>query len=116
MAVTVLAVLVQILVWGSAPTSGTGGSALPGLRPGFGTSYAIALLLVELGYCLYFGLKNTAVAVLVAAAVVDVVFWSAYLAGLRFAIGAAAAMTAAFGAVALGVGVWWPRPGPGRSR
>jgi hypothetical protein len=99
----VLSVTVQVFVWGT--TSGGGGALLPGLRPVFGVAYAAVVLAVELGYCAYHGLRDAAVAVVVTAAVVDLLFWAARLGGLHFPTGAAAALTAGFGAVALGAGV-----------
>jgi hypothetical protein len=108
-----LALAVQVFVWGTAPRSGSGGALVPGLRAELGTPYAVVLLAIEVGLCLYFGLRDVAVMVLTAGALVDVVFWAAHLDGLRFAFGGAAAMTAAFGSVALGAGVW-RRPRAGR--
>lgn len=100
-----LAVAVQVLVWG-APSSRSGGALLARLRPDFGTAYAVVMLLVELGMCLVSGFAQVAVWVLGTGAVLDLVFWVAHAAGLRFAVGAAAAMTAAFGSVGLNAGLW----------
>lgn len=96
----------QVFVWGAAPSSGSAGALLPGLRPDFGTVYAAVLLVVELALCLLWRLGEVAVWVLGAGALVDLVFWVAHLAGLHFPVGAAASMTAAFGSVALGAGIW----------
>lgn len=104
-AMMVLAAAVQLLVWGRAPTSGSGGAMLPGLRPTFGIAYGAVLLGLELAFCAYHGLRHGAAVVLVSAAAVDVLFWMARLGGLHFPTGAAAALTAGFGAVALGAGV-----------
>jgi hypothetical protein len=108
--VLVLAVAVQVFVWGRAPASSNGGSLLPGMRPVFGTAYAVILLGVELALCLAARRRDSATWVLVTAAGVDVVFWSAHAAGARFALQGAAAMTAAFGAVAMTGSLWWRRP------
>jgi hypothetical protein len=108
--VLVLAVCVQVFVWGRASASSDGGALLPGLRSTFGTAYAAILLGVELAICLAARRRESAVWVLVAAAAVDVVFWSAHGAGVRFALPGAAAMTAAFGAVAMAGSLWWRRP------
>lgn len=109
--VLALAVVVQVLVWGSAPASGSGGSLLPGLRPAFGTAYAAVLVAAEVALCLWFRLTDAAVTVLVTGAAVDAVLWLAHVAGARFALGAGASMTAAFGAVALAASLWrWRQP------
>src|SRR5579863_4705123 len=76
--VLVVALAVQVFVWGRAPASSNGGSLLPGLRSVFGTAYAAILLGVELAMCLAARRSDSAVWVLVAAAAVDVVFWSAH--------------------------------------
>jgi hypothetical protein len=107
-----LALCVQVLVWGTAPSSGRGGALLPGLRPAFGVAYAGALVAVELLLCLWFRMADAAVGVLVTGAAVDLVFWSAHLAGARFALGGAASLTAASGMVALTAWVSWRRPAP----
>lgn len=100
-----LAALVQALVWGTAPATGTGGAVLPALRPVFGLAYAAVLIALELAFCAYQRLPQGAVAVLVSAAGIDVVFWAARLGGMQFPTGAAAALTSGFGAVILGAGV-----------
>lgn len=100
-----LAVVVQAGVWGSAPASGGGGSLLPGLRPVFGIAYGVILLAAEVGVCLLYRVRNGVAAVLVSAAAVDVVFWLARLAGAHFPTGAAAALTAGFGALVLAAGL-----------
>lgn len=110
-ALMLLAVSVQLLVWGRAPATGDGGAMLPGLRPVFGVAYAAVLLALELAFCAYHGLRDGVVVVLLSAAGVDIVFWSARLGGLDFPTGAAAALTAGFGAVALGAGVLTGRIG-----
>lgn len=115
-AILVLALAVQVFVWGRAPVSGTGGSLLPGLRWAFGTPYAAALLALELGFCLWLRRRAAAEVVVVTAAVADLVFWIAHLAGARFALAGAASMTAAFGAVALAAALWWRRPPASRLR
>lgn len=114
LAVLVFAVAVQVLVWGTAPSNGSGGALLPGLRGAFGTPYGAALVAAEVAFCLWFRLTRAAVSVLVTAAIVDIVFWAAHLAGARFAVGAAASMTAAFGVVALAASLWWRLSGPSR--
>ena len=108
--VLVLALAVQVFVWGRAPASSAGGALLPGLRSVFGTAYAAILLGIELAICLAARRSDGAVWVLVSAAAVDVVFWSAHAGGVRFALPGAAAMTAAFGAVAMAGSLWWRRP------
>lgn len=100
-AMVVVAVAVQVLVWGAPRSHGAGGALLPGLRHLFGLGYALILLAAELSYCSVFRLRNAAVWVLVAGACVDLAFWGARLGGLTFATGAAAALTAGAGAVAL---------------
>jgi len=104
-----LTLLVQVLVWGRAPATGTGGAVLPGLRPVFGAAYAAVLVAAELAVCRLLGARDTAVWVLVAGALVGVVFWLARLAGSHFPFGTAASATAAAGGVALGAAVWWRR-------
>jgi hypothetical protein len=100
-----LAVVVQAAVWGSAPASGSGGSLLPGLRAEFGIAYGVILLAAEVGVCLLYRVRNGVATVLVSAAAVDVVFWLAHLVGTHFRTGAAAALTAAFGALVLAAGL-----------
>jgi hypothetical protein len=109
LAMLVLAVAVQVLVWGRAPAHSSSGALLPGLRSVFGTVYAAVLIALELVLCLLARRRGAATAVLVAAAAVDAVFWVAYAAGARFAIPGAASMTAAFGAVGMAAGLWWRR-------
>jgi len=106
-----LVVLVQIFVWGSAPARGDGGALLPGLRAVFGIPYGIVLVTGELLLCAYYGLRDGAVVVLVAAAVVDVFFWLAAAGGLHVRTGAAAALTAGFSAIALGAALLSGRVG-----
>lgn len=113
-ALLVVAVAVQGFVWGSAPATGDGGALLPGLRSAFGLPYAVALVAVEVGYCLWFRLADGAVVLLVAAALVDLMFWAGHLAGARFALDGAASMTGAFGVVVLAAWLWRRHPTPGR--
>lgn len=108
--VLVVALAVQVFVWGRAPAHSSGGALLPGLRGTFGTAYAGILLAVELALCSLARRRDAAVWVLVVAAMVDVVFWVAHAAGARFALPGAASMTGAFGAVALAGSLWWRRP------
>ncbi|MHB8328346.1 MAG: hypothetical protein ACYDD6_01735 [Acidimicrobiales bacterium] len=113
-AMMAVAVFAQVFVWGAATPSGTGGALLPGLRPWFGVGYAVALIVIELLFCACYDLPGGAVAVLVTGAVVDAVFWIVRAAGLHFPTGDAAALTAGFGAVVLGAGVFTgvlPPPG-----
>jgi len=104
-----LTLLVQLLVWGRAPATGTGGALLPELRPVFGAAYSAVLVAAELAVCRLLGVRDAAVWVLVAGALVGVVFWLARLAGSHFPFGTAVSATAAAGAVALGAAVWWRR-------
>ncbi len=111
-ALLVLAVGVQAFVWGTAPAASSGGALLPGLRPDFGTPFAAVMLGAELAVCLLVRRTDAASWVIVAAALVDIVFWCAHAAGARFAVGGAAAMTSAFGAVAMVASLWWRRARP----
>lgn len=95
----------QAFVWGVVRPTGDGGALLPGLRGLFGLGYAALLVAAELGVCAWFRMARAAVWVLVGAALVDLVFVSADLAGLHFRSGAAAALTAGFGALVLAAGV-----------
>lgn len=113
LAILGLSVAVPALVWGAAPASGSGGALLPGLRPALGVGYGAALLAVELLFCAFHRLRDAAVAVLVAAATVDAVFWLLHVAGLHVRTGAAAALTAGFGGLALGAGLLSGRLGVG---
>jgi len=115
-AMVVLAVAVQILVWGAPKLHGNGGSVLPQLRHLFGIGYALILLGAVLAYCASFRLRSAAIWVLVTGAFVDVAFWVAHLAGLRFPTGAAAALTAAASTVVLAGGVLLGRFQPAQRR
>lgn len=100
-----LAVAVQVLVWGIPKIHADGGAVLPGLRGWFGVAYAVILFALELLFGVAYRIPRAAAWVVIAGATVDVVFWIAHLAGRDFPTGAAASLTAAFGAVALGAGV-----------
>lgn len=115
-AMVVVAVSVQGLVWGAPRLHGNGGSALPQLRHLFGIGYALILLGAVLAYCALFRLPGAAVWVLVTGACVDVAFWAAHLAGLRFPTGAAAALTAGAATVILAAGVLLGRFQPAQTR
>jgi|GEM_PF-2914664 len=104
-ALLVVAVAVQVLVWGRSPVSGGGGALLPALRPVAGVPYAVVVVVLELLLCAWLGLRQGAVLVLVTAAAVDVGFWAFRLGGLHVPSGAAASITAAFGALALAAGL-----------
>ncbi|HUC37344.1 MAG TPA: hypothetical protein VMR97_09495 [Acidimicrobiales bacterium] len=111
-----LAVAVQVLVWGAPKTHGSGGAALPQLRHLFGIGYALILLAAEMAFCASQRLAGGAAWVLVTCACVDAAFWLAHLGGLHFPTGAAAALTAGAGSVVLAAGVLVGRFQPAQPR
>jgi hypothetical protein len=117
-AMTMVAVGVPVLVWGTHPARGPGGALAPALRPWAGLAYAAGLVGAEVLFCVVYRLRRGVAWVLGACAAVDLVFWAAHTAGRQFPSGAAAAVTAGVGAVTLAAGTlggWLiPLPRPPR--
>jgi len=115
-AMLVVALGVQVLVWGAPKPHGSGGALVPQLRHLFSTGYAIILMAAELAFCAAYRLQRAAVWVVVTGACVDLAFWGAHLSGLHFPIGAAAALTPGAAVVVLTAGVLAGQFEPAQSR
>jgi hypothetical protein len=105
----VLAIVVQIGVWGATKVYTDGGSLLESWRPYFGWQYGLAFAAVQTGVCWWLAIERGIVWLVRAWAITGgalLVLWVVSGQSGRLTFGACVALTAGMGALMLAAGLY----------